>query len=148
MMNSIQKTVELKAPIERVWRALSVAEEFGNWFGVRLEGPFELGQIARGKITHPGYEHLIWQAEIVRMDPPCLFAFTWHPYAIDVGRDYSSEPSTLVEFRLEAVASGTRLTLTESGFDALPPERRDEAFRMNLGGWEQQMKNVEGYVQR
>lgn len=147
MTDRIEKTIELKAPVERVWRALTDHIEFGQWFRVNLEGPFVLGETTRGKITYPGYEHLLWAATVVVMDRPGLFAFTWHPYAIDPDVDYSAEPPTRVEFGLEPTALGTRLTVTESGFDALPAHRRAEALRMNDGGWTQQVKNIKAHVE-
>lgn len=146
MENRIEKQIALKAPVARVWRALTDFREFGEWFRVALEGPFVPGQAARGHITWPGYEHVVWEAVVQEMDPERLFSFTWHPYSVDPSIDYSQEPSTLVEFRLEATVTGTRLTLTESGFENIPAHRRAEAFRMNDGGWTQQMKNVETYV--
>ncbi len=148
MTDSIEKSIRIAAPVERVWRALTDFEEFGQWFRVRLDGPFALGELSTGHITHPGYEHLEWEARVVAMEPPSLFAFTWHPYAVDPGRDYSGEPPTRVEFRLEPQAGGTRLTVTESGFDSIPADRRDEALRMNSGGWEAQVGNVRAHVER
>jgi uncharacterized protein YndB with AHSA1/START domain len=147
MSDRIEKSIELNADVERVWRALTDHEEFGAWFRVRLDGPFAVGEPSRGRITYPGYEHLKWEAEVVRMERPHLFAFTWHPYAVDPDEDYSNEPPTLVEFRLEPAGSGTRLTVTESGFDALPGHRRDEAFRMNEGGWSEQVGNIAAHVE-
>ena len=114
MTDRIEKTVELKAPVARVWRALTDYQEFGQWFRVRLDGPFVAGQVARGNITHPGYEHLRWEAVVQRMEPERLFSFTWHPYAIDPNQDYSGEPPTLVEFTLEKIATGTRLRIVEN----------------------------------
>jgi uncharacterized protein YndB with AHSA1/START domain len=146
MTDSIEKSIDLDADVERVWRALTDHEEFGSWFRVKLDGPFETGARSSGHMTYPGYEHLRWEAEVVRMERPHNFAFTWHPYAVDPDRDYSDEPPTLVEFRLEPAGTGTRLTVTESGFDALPAHRRDEAFRMNEGGWSAQMKNIAAHV--
>jgi len=142
----IEKTVTLRAPRSRVWRALTVAEEFGEWFRVKLEGPFVEGATVRGRITHPGYEHLTMEIMVERLDPERYFAYRWHPYAINPGVDYSQEPTTLVEFRLEDAAGGTVLTLTESGFDRIPLSRRAEAFRMNDNGWSEQLKNVERHV--
>src|ERR1700731_2483800 len=139
MSDRIEKTIELKAPVSRVWRALTDHHEFGTWFRVRLDGPFVPGQVSRGQITYPGYEHLKWEAVVQKMEPGRLFSFTWHPYAIDPQKDYSNESSTLVEFRLEPKGDGTLLTLTESGFSKLPADRRLEAFRMNDGGWTEQM---------
>jgi len=148
MTNRIEKTIELKAPVSRVWKALTDHREFGTWFRVRLEGPFVPGQVSRGQITYPGYEHLKWEAVVQKMEPERLFSFTWHPYAVDPKQDYSKEPSTLVEFTLEKTAGGTLLRVVESGFDNLPARRRDEAFRMNDGGWSEQLKNIAGHVQQ
>jgi uncharacterized protein YndB with AHSA1/START domain len=138
----IEKQIELNAPLARVWRALTDHEEFGTWFRVRLDGPFVLGQVSRGHITYPGYEHLKWEARVTRLEPESLFAFTWHPYAIDPQVDYSKETPTTVEFRLEKRGTGTLLRLTESGFEAIPGARRDQAFRMNERGWTEQMQNI------
>jgi uncharacterized protein YndB with AHSA1/START domain len=144
--NRIEKRVELKAPISRVWRALTDFREFGEWFQVKLESPFVPGKISRGNITHPGYEHIQMEVMVQTMQPQQIFSFTWHPYAIDPKIDYSKEPSTLVEFRLEKTGTGTLLTVTESGFDKIPTDRRFEAFRKNEGGWTQQLENIEAYV--
>ena len=146
MENKVERRIELKAPVSRVWRALTDHTEFGEWFRVKLDGPFVPGQVSRGNITWPGYEHLAWEAVVQRMEPEKLFSFTWHPYAIDPKKDYSHETPTLVEFTLEAVAGGTRLTVTESGFEHVPADRRAEAFRMNDNGWAQQMKNIEIHI--
>jgi len=142
----IEKQIELKAPISKVWRALTDHREFGEWFRVKLEGPFVPGQVSRGQITYAGYEHLKWEATVQKMEPEKLFSFTWHPYAVDPKTDYSNEPPTLVEFTLQKTANGTLLTVTESGFDKIPSGRRLEAFRMNDGGWAEQMKNIEKHV--
>jgi uncharacterized protein YndB with AHSA1/START domain len=144
----IEKQIELKAPVARVWRALTDHREFGEWFRCDLPEPFAVGRTCRGRITHPGYEHLAFEAVVQVMEPERLFSFLWHPYAVDASVDYSVEPPTLVEFRLEKVAGGTRLEVTESGFDKLPEARRAEAFRMNDGGWTAQMKNIEEHVGR
>jgi len=148
MTDRIEKSIELNAPIERVWRALTDHEEFGKWFRVKLDGPFVPGEITRGRITYPGYEHLKWEATVKQMEEPRLFSFTWHPYAVDPDVDYSGETPTLVEFRLQPTSKGTRLTLVESGFDAVPKKRMPEAMRMNDGGWTEQMKNIQAHVER
>jgi uncharacterized protein YndB with AHSA1/START domain len=148
MSDRIEKTIELKAPVSRVWRALSDYREFGKWFRVRLEGPFAPGQIARGQITYPGYEHVRWEAVVRKMDPERSFSFTWHPYAVDPQADYTGEPPTLVEFTLEKTARGTLLRVVEQGFDKLPDKRRHEAFRMNEGGWSAQLANIAQHVEQ
>ena len=142
----IVKSIEINAPPSRVWRALTDHREFGEWFRVALEGPFVVGKTARGHILYPGYEHIVFEAQVVRAEPEQLFAFRWHPYAIEPGVDYSTEPTTLVEFTLEPTDGGTLLTVVESGFDAIPATRRDEAYRMNEGGWAAQMNNIERHV--
>ena len=148
MIDRIEKTIEIKAPVSRVWRALTDHREFGAWFRVRLEGPFVPGQVSRGQITYPGYEHYRWEAVVQKMEPERLFSFTWHPYAIDQSQDYSDEEPTLVEFTLERTASGTLLRVVESGFDKIPSKRRAEAFRMNDQGWGQQVNNIAQHVEQ
>jgi uncharacterized protein YndB with AHSA1/START domain len=142
----IEKSIELKAPVSRVWKALTDHREFGTWFRVKLEGPFVPGEVSRGQITYPGYEHIRWEAIVQRVEPERLFSFTWHPYAIDPNEDYSGEPPTLVEFTLEPTAKGTLLRVVESGFDKIPKTRRSEAFRMNERGWGAQIENIARHV--
>lgn len=142
----IEKRITLSAPRTRVWRALSEASQFGAWFGMKFEGPFEAGKTIRGTITTRGYEHLSVELRVERVEPEQLFSYRWHPYAIDAERDYSAEPMTLVEFRLSETAGGTELSIVESGFERIPADRRAEAFRMNDGGWSAQLKNIERYV--
>jgi uncharacterized protein YndB with AHSA1/START domain len=142
----IEKRIEIKAPVSRVWRALTDYREFGEWFRVKLDGPFVAGQASRGKMTYPGFEHVVWNATVQKIEPERYFSFTWHPYGIDPKVDYSKEIPTLVEFTLEKTPSGTLLTLVESGFDKVPAHRRDEAFRMNERGWGAQLENIRRHV--
>lgn len=143
----IEKRVELRAARSRVWRALTQVEEFNTWFRVRLDGDFAEGKTVRGKLTHPGYEHVTMEMLIERIEPERYFSYRWHPYAIDPATDYTAEPTTLVEFTLEDGEGGTVLTIVESGFDRIPLSRRDEAFRMNDRGWGGQIKNLAQYVE-
>ncbi|HEX7673349.1 MAG TPA: SRPBCC family protein [Bdellovibrio sp.] len=147
-MNSdrIEKKVDIRAPVSRVWEALTDHRQFGEWFRVKLESPFKIGETARGNITYPGYEHYKWEAVVKSMDKEKYFSFTWHPYAVDLNVDYSKEEPTLVEFFLEKTETGTLLRVVESGFDKVPAHRRAEALRMNDGGWTQQMVNINEYV--
>ena len=147
-MDRIERSIVLHAPRSRVWRALTSAPEFGAWFRVQLDGQrFAPGATARGPIMYPGYEHVRWEVTVERMEPESYFSWRWHPYAVEPGVDYSSEPTTLVEFTLEDTGDGgTRLTVVESGFDAIPAHRRDEAYRMNSGGWEGQMENISAHL--
>ncbi len=144
--NRIEKEIVLRAPRSRVWRAIANAEEFGAWFGVKLKGAFKPGARVEGQITSPGYEHVTLEVLIERMESERLMSFRWHPYAIDPAADYSSEPTTLVEFRLEDAAGGTQLTIVESGFDRIPLARRAKAFQMNDDGWAAQLENIERHV--
>jgi uncharacterized protein YndB with AHSA1/START domain len=142
----IEKEIVLRAPRSRVWRALADAEQFGAWFGMKLEGTCAPGALVHGQIALPGYGNLSVEIAIERMDPESRMSYRWHPYAIEPDVDYSSEPTTLVEFQLEDVAEGTRLTVVESGFDRIPAARRAEAFRMNDAGWAEQLENIARYV--
>ncbi len=144
----IEKQIELKAPPAKVWRALTDYREFSEWFGVDLRAPFVPGKTTAGQITVPGYEHIRMEVDVQEMEPEKLFSYNWHPYAIEPDVDYSKEPSTLVEFRLEKIENGTLLTVTESGFSKLPAERRSEAFRMNDRGWSQQLKDIQSHVEQ
>lgn len=142
----IEKQVVLRATPARVWRALTDAKEFATWFGVKLDGGFAVGGTVRGKVTSRDHEHVTIEITVERMDKERLFSYRWHPAPVDPKVDYSTEPTTLVEFRLEQVADGTLLTVVESGFDRFPPSRRNEALRLNSRGWEAQLKNVARHV--
>lgn len=144
----IEKQILLRAPRTRVWKALTDSREFGEWFRIDLSGPFTPGARVSGKHLVKGKGELLVEFNIERVDPESYFSYRWHPYAVDPTIDYSKEPMTLVEFRLEEVEGGTRLTTVESGFDRLAAARRDEAFRMNDGGWTGQLKKLEAYVTR
>jgi len=146
MENTIHKQIEIAAPVSRVWQALTDHRQFGEWFRVKLDGPFVRGQLSTGFMTWPGYEHVRWNATIQKIDPETHFSFTWHPYAMDHAIDYSTEQPTLVEFTLSPTPTGTLLTVTESGFENIPAHRRAEAFLRNSGGWDQQVENIRRYV--
>ena len=164
----IEKRVTLRAPISRVWRALVDAQEFGQWFGVKLQGNFVAGKTVTGifdkelneaaiieyqkslglkpsKVKMPEKDAVFCTVE--RIEPERFFSFRWIPYGIDAEADFKNEPTTLVEFRLEQVPEGTLLTITESGFDRVPAHRRERAFRMNEGGWAGQAENIKKYVE-
>ncbi len=153
----IEKKILLRAPLSRVWRALSDTAEFGNWFGVKFEGPFVPGACMRGRLVgttvdaevakaQKQLEDLPFEITIEKMDAERLFSFRWHPFAVERGRDYSAEPTTLVVLSLEEVADRVMLTVTESGFDRIPLARRAEAFKANDGGWGIMVNMIEGYL--
>ena len=147
----IERRILLNAPRARVWRAIATAAEFGAWFRVDLEGDFEEGRTIHGKMTEPGYEGLAFECEVDQVVPETLFSFRWRPYAGIPDYDYSREgpgAKTLVTFMLEDAVGGTLLTLTESGFDNLPPERRRPAFDGNSEGWDIQIGRIADYVGR
>jgi uncharacterized protein YndB with AHSA1/START domain len=149
LTDRIERKVLLKATPQSVWRALANAEEFGDWFGVNLKGKtFAAGERVRGNVTHPGYEHLVFEVFIERVEPGKLLSWRWHPAAIDNAVDYSKEPTTLVVFELQESEGGTLLSIVESGFDQIPPSRRAQAFRLNSGGWDSQLDNLAKNVAR
>ena len=153
----IEKQIVLKAPRERVWRAISDSVRFGTWFGVDFDGPFVEGQWLAGRIAPTKVDAEVAKLQepargfkfsilVERIQPMERFAFRWHPFAIEQDRDYSQEPMTLVTFELRDAREGTLLKITESGFDALPPERRAPAFHANDGGWTHQARLIEKYL--
>jgi uncharacterized protein YndB with AHSA1/START domain len=145
--DSIERKILLKAPRSRVWRALSDAKAFGDWFGVDFRGEtFVAGKLVKGQVTYPGYEHIVMEIFIERLVPERLLSWRWHPAAIDPAVDYSQEPTTLVVFELAEEEGGTLLSVVESGFDKIPPARRATAFRLNTSGWDEQMQNIEKHV--
>lgn len=153
----IEKQVLLRAPLDRVWRAISDSQEFGRWFGVRIDGPFVAGTSVTATVTgttvddevaemqrpHVGAK-ATWQ--VVAVEPPRRFAYRWHPFAVEPGVDYDSEPTTLVEFTLSETPDGVQLRIVESGFDAIPEARRADAFEANSGGWAKQTELVRKYL--
>jgi len=153
----IEKKVLLRAPRERVWRAISDARQFGSWFGIKFDGPFVAGARTIGKMVpttvdleaarrQKQYEGFKFEFAIDRIEPQRLFSFRWHPFAVEPGVDYSKEQPTLVTFELEEEAGGTMLTVSESGFDRIPLERRAKAFAANEQGWAAQLKLIEKYL--
>ncbi|MBA1296269.1 vanillate O-demethylase oxidoreductase VanB [Pseudomonas lurida] len=149
VLDRIERKILLNASRKKVWDALTNAEQFGKWFGVALEGKtFVEGQIIEAPITYPGYEHVVWKASIEKILPQTLFAFRWHPFAVDKNVDYDKETPTLVEFTIEDHAPGILLRVVESGFNAVPEARRQKAFKMNSRGWDEQMGNIENYLKK
>jgi uncharacterized protein YndB with AHSA1/START domain len=153
----IEKKIFLKAPRERVWRAISDPSHYGAWFGVQIDGPFVAGKEAIGRIVPTQADAEVarlqepcrgmpWHIVVDRLEPMTLFSFRWHPYAIDPNRDYSKEPMTLVTFELADAEGGTLLTVTESGFDQIPADRRTKAIEANNGGWARQTRLIEKYL--
>lgn len=153
MQDKIEKQIVVKAPIARVWRAISDSEQFGEWFRVKLDGPFVLGEVTTGKVTVPGFEHMIWRSVTTVIEAERRLAFTWNPYDYEPYDDETEAaradaPQMLVEFRLESTDEGTRVTIVESGFASLPDDARREAmFLRNEGGWNEQVSNIKNYVE-
>ena len=146
--NTIAKEITLRAPRERVWRALTDAQEFGAWFGMTLDGSFKEGQAIKGRMSNPKYAHIDVEFVVQAIAPRELFSYRWHPYAIAQNVDFSKEQKTLVEFHLSDAPEGTMLRVIESGFDHVPAGRRAEAFLMNGKGWTAQVENIRRYVEK
>jgi|SRR5579884_571632 len=153
----IEKELFLNAPQEKVWRAISNAREFGAWFGVEFDGEFSPGAQMTGRMKpttadpavaemQKKYAGMAFTFVVERIEPMSLFSYRWHPFAIDSNVDYSHEPMTLVTFTLEPSQGGTLLRIVESGFDAVPIERRADAFEANAEGWGMQMQLVQKYL--
>ena len=153
----IEKRILLHAPLQRVWRALSDSAEFGSWFGVRFTEPFAPGAHIRGVIApttvnaqvaeaQKPYEGMPFDITIEDMEPERRFSFRWVPYAVEPGVDYSVEPTTLVVFTFAETPEGVLFTVTESGFDRIPLERRAKAFSANEGGWGMAVQLIDQYL--
>jgi uncharacterized protein YndB with AHSA1/START domain len=153
----IEKSVVLHAPRARVWRAITDSTEFGRWFGIKVEGVFRAGTLVRARLVgtevdaevakaQQAHGDITFEIAVDRIEPERLFAFRWHPYAIEAGVDFSSEPTTLVTFTLEEVTNGVKVTVVESGFDQIPLARRAQAFASNDQGWTIQVMLVEKYL--
>jgi uncharacterized protein YndB with AHSA1/START domain len=156
-MNRIEKKILLRAPRARVWRALTDAEEFGTWFGMKLDGPFTPGALLKGTIVptkvdaevakaQKPHEGMPFEISVDRIEPERLFSFRWHPFAVDRDVDYSQEPTTLITFTLDDVPDGIMLTVTETGFDQIPLARRAAAFTANEQGWGMVVQLLEKYL--
>ena len=145
-MSRIERSVLIQAPRAKVWRALTDLAEFSKWFGSTAEGRFIPGARLEMTVTSKGYEGMVFELTVEKMEPMELFSWRWHPGAHESETDYSKEPMTLVEFRLREEAGGTRVTVVESGFDAISLARRAKVFEENTGGWEYQMAALEKYV--
>jgi uncharacterized protein YndB with AHSA1/START domain len=159
MTDRIVKSVVLHAPPHQVWPALTDAKAFGTWFGAEFDSSFTPGAHVTGRIAPTQMDAEVARAQephkgkpiditIDRIEPMRLLSFRWHPYAADRSVDYSKEPTTLVEFELEPAGDDTRLTVTESGFEQLPADRRAQAYEANAGGWDKQMGLVRNFVER
>lgn len=143
--NSIERQIEIKAPVSKVWEALTNDKLFGQWFGAIFESPFTAGKTSRGKNTSKGFEmEMVFMIKEIK--PQTYFSYAWHPFPIDQTFDYSKEEPTLVEFHLEKTTTGTLLKVKESGFNKITASRRAEAFKMHTGGWEAQLRNIEAFV--
>lgn len=143
----IEESFDVRAPLDRVWRAITDHREFGDWFRVAIDKPFEKEVESTGRMTFPGAERIPWRATVAAIQPMKRFAFTWRPYAIDPKKDYEDEIPTLVEFLLSETSDGVRVVIRETGFDMVPASRRAEAFRSNKAGWGEQRENLRRYVE-
>ena len=142
----IEKIVELTAPVAKVWSAITDHVQFGEWFRVRLDGPFEVGATTTGNITYEGYEHVEWVSTTEEMTPERRFVFSWPPSAVDPDTEYAADAKVTVAFDLEQTENGTRLTITESGFKQFPEKKRLDILRSNVEGWDIQAKNIADYL--
>ena len=153
----IEKRVVLRAPLARVWQAIANSQQFGTWFGIAFDGPFVAGAHLTGKITPTRVDPEVAALQqphagktfgfhVEAIDPMRSIAFRWHPFAIDPAIDLTQEPTTLIIFELEETEGGTRLTISQSGFDRIPLERRAKAFAANDGGWAKQTMLLAKYL--
>jgi uncharacterized protein YndB with AHSA1/START domain len=141
-LSRIDRTIEIKAPPERVWRALTNAKELSAWFQVTIEGDI----VAGGEVwmQHKGQR---FRVRFVELTPPTRFVWQWHPGAVDPNVDYSREPRTTVTFTLEPSESGTRLSVAETGFNEISLARRSKVYGDNNQGWAEVLLWLLKYVE-
>jgi uncharacterized protein YndB with AHSA1/START domain len=145
-LSTVERSTLVRAPRSCVWQALTNIQEFSKWFGVEAEGEFAPGARMRMISTHESYKGVEFFVDVVKMDAPEIFSWRWHPGAKQPGEDNSSEPMTLVEFRLTEVEGGTLVTVVESGFDRLSLARRARVFEDNSKGWQFQLASLTRYA--
>jgi uncharacterized protein YndB with AHSA1/START domain len=135
-MDSIERSILIDAPVERVWTIVTEPEHLGTWFGDA--GASRSGDI----ITMAWKEHGEAELRVVREDAPRVFAFRWDANDAGVG-------DTLVEFTFTPEGSGTRLQVVESGFSRLntSAQRQQELRDGNTRGWTHELGDLERYAQ-
>ena len=143
--NLIERQIQIKAPVAKVWSALTDSKLFGQWFNAKFQTGFVAGKTTMAKNTSKGFEMDI-QFHVKEIKPQSYFSYAWVPFPIDQDFDYSKEEPTLVEFFLEQQGAGTLLKVKESGFNKITASRRAKAFEMHSGGWEAQLRNVEKFL--
>jgi uncharacterized protein YndB with AHSA1/START domain len=145
----VEKTIELRAPRSRVWRAISNGKELGAWFGLgmplELVGDFVPGAQISGTWIIDGREVKEPFCTIEHVEPERALVFRWVPYEVPPGEDHAKHPTTRIEFRLEDIANGTRLTVVESGFSRLPADKQYKR-RENGDGWALQLHAIAQHV--
>jgi len=146
-LSRIDKTIEIAAPPERVWRALTTTAEFSAWFQVSIEGEIAAGREVWMTSTHAEHQGQRFRVKFVELIPPRVVAWEWHPGEVDPEVDYSREPRTTVRFTLEPSPRGTKVTLAETGFDAISLARRAKVYKDNAQGWGEVVVWLQSYVE-
>lgn len=146
-LSRIDRTIEIQAPPERVWQALTNTDELSAWFQVTIEGDIAPDREVWMTSVHPQHAGQRFRVHVTEMTPPRRLAWQWHPGEIDPSVDYSLEPRTTVTFVLEPSARGTRLVVSETGFDAIALARRAKVYGDNRQGWAEVLVWLQKYVE-
>jgi uncharacterized protein YndB with AHSA1/START domain len=146
-LSRIDRTIEIKAAPERVWRALTNSKELSAWFQVEIEGEISPDREVWMTSVHTGHAGQRFLVKVVEMTPPRRFVWQWHPGEVDPAIDYSREPRTTVTFTLEPTAVGTRLSVAETGFDEISLARRAKAHADNTQGWSEVLVWLQTYAE-
>ncbi|MGH9142798.1 MAG: SRPBCC family protein [Vicinamibacterales bacterium] len=147
VLNRIDRTIDVNAPLDRVWRVLTTTADLSAWFKVSIEGDIAAGAEVWMTSLYPGHEGQRFLVRITEMTPPRRFAWQWHPGAVDPAVDYSREPWTTVTFILEPSGAGTRLSMSETGFNEISLARRAKVFKDNTQGWGEVMVWIQTYAE-
>lgn len=146
-LGSIDRAIELAAPPDRVWRALTTAAELSAWFQVAIEGDIRARAEVWMTSVHPDHAGQRFRVRFIELTPPRRLVWAWHPGTIDPGVDYSREPMTTVVFTLEPSAAGTHLSVSETGFDEISAARRARVHQDNSDGWSEVLVWLQTHVQ-
>jgi len=143
----IDRSIDLAASPERVWRALTTAAELSAWFQVAIEGDIAVGKEVWMTSVHPNHANARFKVRFIDLSSPRRMVWQWHPGEVDPNFDYNTEAETTVTFDLEPTAQGTRLTVSETGFDRISLARRAKVYRDNANGWAEVLVWLQKHVE-
>jgi uncharacterized protein YndB with AHSA1/START domain len=144
VQNTIERSIDLPVSRQRAWDAITMPQQISEWF----HGLWEF-ELKPGAPIHFDFgEWGIHRGRVETVEPMDRVVYLWtHGTDADRSIPIDQVPNTLMEFRLADAGNGTRLTVVESGFAALPDDIRENSLRDNTQGWDEQMGNIQTYLE-